>query len=703
MVTTVSASPPFPVARWIEAARRRWRDPAFADARRALEAACAVDAGLPRTPPKRRAGHYHDYFCPEHAVQLSFDPFHETGHACPVDGQRFLGEPFDTARLWLVNNRLSTAAFRFGLRAALEPGGPTAVADRARCWEILAGYLDAFPPVRAADGLSEYPGVIGFSGLDDSVWLVRISWAYGLLAAHLPAADQARFRFGILEPMTSNLLRIRCPPTWPQIDNIAVWNDAALVVTAAVLGDDAELDQALNGPLGLRDQLVQGVQSMGLWWEGSLSYHFYTLAATIWAVRALAAAGRSFADHEIVGRMFQAPLELALPDLSLPAMNDGWYDIGLLGRVGHDIPDAMAFYETANAWYGTPGAAEVVRRNAARRPRMSIELLLDGSGVVADERRPAPRPRETAERAAPSGLAVLSSAPPGSRRLATSRSVVILKAGHSGGGHGHPDQLAIQLYAAGVRMIDDLGTTGYGVALNDSWYRATASHNTFMLDGISQPLANGAVRTWEEGDDAVVAMGNVTWPVQPAESGEADPYAGVQAHRQVALTPSYVVDVLEVDAGRPRVIDWLLLPSGRLESRGMAPLATSLDLGAGYAHIEELRGIPAGATRVRWTIGAGSVLDVHYPPHGPGETVIAGTAPSNPPAARIGFLVRRRRASHARFVSVLAPSARGRRRVRTVSWANDHSPPGEYLLTVTTDRGSDAWELRGGLLHRRAG
>ena len=59
----------------------------------------------------------------------------------------------------------------------------------------------------------------------------------------------------------------------------------------------------------------------------------------------------------------------------------------------------------------------------------------------------------------------------------------------------HPDQLAIQLSGAGARLVPDLGTPGYGIALNDTWYRQTASHSTVLIDGRSAAAGNRTDRT----------------------------------------------------------------------------------------------------------------------------------------------------------------------------------------------------------------
>src|SRR5207249_8146531 len=136
----------------------------------------------------------------------------------------------------------------------------------------------------------------------------------------------------------------------------------------------------------------------GTWWEGSASYHFYTLAALLALVRSVEEPSgngggvggpgnsRSLRQHPKLRRMFLAPLRWAYPDLSLPAINDCWYHSSLAGDVGHGIPAAAPFYEVAAGWYGDPAFAAILAANygpgpsrpAGTSPRDSVEALLFG-------------------------------------------------------------------------------------------------------------------------------------------------------------------------------------------------------------------------------------------------------------------------------------------------------------------------------------
>ena len=162
----------------------------------------------------------------------------------------------------------------------------------------------------------------------------------------------------LFRPAARHIRRVRCR----EIHNVSNWNNAALVTLARVLEDDQLLEEALEGDLGLAAQLERGVTEEGLWWEVSLSYHYYSLDAIVRTLRILRAMGRSFDDGGVLRRMFLAPIVVALPDLKLPSVNDCWHFIGLEEKVGHGIPDADGFYETAYAWFRDPAFAWILRQ-----------------------------------------------------------------------------------------------------------------------------------------------------------------------------------------------------------------------------------------------------------------------------------------------------------------------------------------------------
>ena len=188
-----------------------------------------------------------------------------------------------------------------------------------------------------------------------------------------------------------------------------------------------------------------------------------------------------------------------------------------------------------------------------------------------------------------SGYAVLRS----DDRLAN-QSLLLLKYGPHGGSHGHPDKLAILLYAQGTPAALDLGSQGYGIDLHRRWYRQTVSHNTVLIAGQPQPPATGRLLHFGPPPGAgadhpnagavTIADATVSW-----SGTAAGAYAGVTMRRVVAWHAPYFIDCCVVRGPTPRRIDWLLHVRGELqELPGMewsAAPATELPCAPGWEHV----------------------------------------------------------------------------------------------------------------------
>ena len=656
---------------WSRDLRRRTSDPSFSAARKALDQRLAEYHRFLPQVPVRQAGYYHDFFCPEHAVQLIYDPRDPHHHVCPVDGAVHSGEPYDSAWRWSLNDMLSDAALKLAYRSHLAGGrGEQAQADRDLSGRILLTYAERYqhmepPPL---DHIN-HPGVVTWSGLDESVWLIRMCWAFALLEEMLPEGAADRLARQMFRPGAEHIRRIR----WPEIHNATNWNNAALATLALVLEDEDLLEVALGGDLGLEPQLTQGVSQDGIWWEGSLSYHYYMLDAVVWTLRILRASGRSFDDGGILKRMFLAPILISFPDLKLPAVNDCWYFIGLQQRVGHGIPEADGFYETAHGWFRDPVFAWVLQQNYENRPRSCFEALLDGAREIPSGEEPEWKSLHLEDL----GFAVLR----GQDR--ENGSHLIFKAGPDGGVHGHHDQLRIQLFANGSPWLPDLGTPGYGIELNDTWYQQTASHATALVDGLSQPLAEGKFNRYEADDRYTLCDASVSW--------EEGAYAGVEMRRILLWRDHYFVDLLQVRCPTVRDLDWVSQVRGKRtgEPVELSP-APPLTGDGGYAHVRLEGQVPETTNpRLRWRHQGGN-LDLYLL-----ETsgrMFLGSAPSNPASETLSTCIRRRTAADATFVSVFVPYGQNRPSpVRSAS--SRHGDDGSRNVIVATDRGVDEWTL----------
>lgn len=610
--------------------RRRVSQPAFAASVAALRRRTDDFLDQDLAVPERSAGFYHDYFCPEHAVELTFDPASPTVHRCPSDGHLFSGEPFDSAWLWFVNNRLSTMSLSLALRWRID-GEP---AHLLRAGEILTGYASRYGSYRPLKPREFGNGKATFQSLDEAVWLIPLARAYDLVRDSLSGSDRGEIEERLLIPAAEHILSQK----YNRIHNIENWHNTAIAAVGLLLGEERFVRIAIEEENGFHHQLAEGVRDDGLWWEGSSGYHFYALTPMIALARICSGRGLELWRHERFERMFRAPVDLLLPGLRLPANNDCWFFCSLAADVCHGVPPAAAFYEIAHSWYGDPAFAWVLAQNYRHIARDSLEALLYGRDEVA----PAPAPDLRSVNLEPTGCALLRSRGP-----LEEQDCLLLKYGPHGGGHGHPDKLGAFAFARGSDLSADLGTPGYGIELNDTWFRQTLSHNTVLVDGCSQPPAEGRLVRFESGERAFeVADAEV-------EFGEP-PWEGVSLRRVILWMPGYYLDFTRVRCGRERQVDLpCRMRGGAFEARGLEPCPNPPRLqGAGYEHVGEAQRFAApGMAELRWQQKAGSTA-LHLPGCG-GTEIILGEVPGNPAADRSAIVIQRRQARETAFLSVV--------------------------------------------------
>lgn len=594
----------------LERAQARCEAPAFAAAMQELHDEAAAALASPLRPVARNGGYYHAYFCPDHAAELIFEEHTPGQHACPVDGRVWSGQPFNDSWLWTANRRMAQRAYRLALLWRLE--GNRTHLDAAR--RILTEYAAIYPDVHS---LRNDPSVgkITFSALDESVWAIPIAWACHWI---WPGAvdDRGLLRTRLLEPAAKHIEAQRTP----RIHNYENWLNAALATLGTALGDEALVRTVIDDTYGLTDQLARGVLDDGHWYEGASSYHYYTLGAVLYLAQAREGLPGDPVGNPTMRRMFEAPLRIAYPDDHVPAINDCWYHSRVTDEVGHGIPNGPGFYEIAAGTYGAPEFEAVLGRAYRSMPRANVESLLYGPDEVSD----AVAPPLVESNEAASGFAVLRPDLP-----SDSPGELLLKYGPHGGGHGHADKLALSIYGGGRRWGADLGTPGYGIAINDSWYRHTLSHSTILLEGEAQPPATGEALRYRPvgGNDFGIADAQVHW--------EQGPYAAVYARRVVLARHGYFIVLTRLEAPVARRAHVVFHHEGEITGwpdgdEGAANLPDN----DSYAHLGEARGWPAaqGAT-VRLAVptdgGAPVALTAAFAPLS-GARLLTARSPGNP-------------------------------------------------------------------------
>lgn len=497
------------------------------------------------------------YACPADNVSLSFK---QGRHLCPK-----CGKAYDDAR-----TRLAYATSR---HYALD----SAVLTLAQAWHvsrreefareafrILGRYAELYPAWERHDrwGRTGFLAVIGgkryCQGLDEAVGVIKLAKAWDLLAQWPGAPAGAR------ERIERDFLRATIEAIYSHYalydgrNNHMTWFNAAAATVGAALGDAPMMNRALNGTKGLRAQFAGSVTAEGLWYEGTLSYHFYALEAVVATAQATAACGVDLTGEPAFRRMYLAPLELTWPNGRLPAFNDG--DPGSIGnRRGVYAFAAQRWQDPAFRLFADKG-----------------ELPVFPSAVYRD-----------------AGLAYL-------RRGAGDRAVTaILDYGTHGGHHGHPDKLNLLLYAFGREIFFDPGRLTYSCPEHTTWTRQSVAHNTVVIDRASQAPVDGLLLSFTNGEG---------WDAVVAEAANVYPHARLR--RALVLFDDALVDLFHVRATRRVTVDWLLhaLPPAT-PPEGFAAMPGPVFADAGYQHLTDLARRPeVRDLALDWPVGNGRAV-----------------------------------------------------------------------------------------------
>jgi len=468
--------------------------------------------------------------CELDGAVLDFDPWSPHRHRCSLCGALHEGELHYRAwitsyQLWLAERAVHAALFHV-LR------GDARHAELAR--DILGAYCERYLEYPNRDNVLG-PTRLFFSTYLESIWLLQICVAADLLAHAGDTATAERVRDRIVQP--SSLLIAEYDEG---LSNRQVWNNAALLASAAIQGDDTTFDRLMVGGSGLRAHLSHALLYDGTWYEGE-NYHQFALRGLWYGVVLAESRGHRLPQelHERFQRAFAAPFLSALPDFTMPSRKDSQYAV------------------TLRQWRLT----ELTELGFARRQEPVLASALVRCYEPGHEDRDTGRARSTAdvEQNAPSSS--LTRADLGWRALLYAlpelptvapiepRSVLLdaqgyavfrregdvyvgVDYGQSGGGHGHPDRLNVTLYQGSTRWLDDLGTGSY-VDPSLHWYRSTLAHNAPLVDGKSQPIRDGTLLAYDEREGLGWILAEFNLPDE-----------AVRLERTVVVAPDYLVDEL---------------------------------------------------------------------------------------------------------------------------------------------------------------
>lgn len=503
-----------------------------------------VDRGLakPIALPPRGGNWSHNYVCPEHGARLKqgkqIGPW-QWEHICPVGNHVLRGDPskgtldFDGNTISGIHEDYAQEIVNDGL--VYQVTGDAHYAAHAR--DILLAYAERYLTYPVHDNQGKpggRGGHVASQSLTEATWLISMVQGADLVWDTLSEADRSAIADKMLRPALEEIII----PQKYGIHNIQCRENSAIGLVGFLLNDPKLISLAIDDPkYGFHVQMEQGVEPGGFWLEGSTGYHFFAMDGMWQLMEAARNNGIDLYGPQFKS-LFDGPLSLAMPNLSLPNFNDSGIS---------PLREHSEIYELAVARYHDPAYAALIPKNRSSR----MALLFGATDVQGGK---VEVPIASRNLTGP-GYAILE------RGKDADATWLGLKYGPHGGGHGHPDKNSFILYARGDVVAPDVGTHAYGSPLHTGWDKTTLAHNTLVVDEKSQTPAQGKCLAFgsEKGVDYSVT--------------DAGPiYPGVHFIRTAAmLTPEVIVFIDQIEADAPHTFDlayhqvgtWDNLPEGQ--------------------------------------------------------------------------------------------------------------------------------------------
>ncbi len=480
--------------------------------------------------------------CKSDNTPLIFNPYDAENHVCPTCGMNYQDPPFHRAWQCYYHQWLSQMSIQLGLVYAVT--GDPAYAAAVR--QMLLDYVRKYPGYENNDNELGATKVFQSTYIE-SIWLSYLACGYDLTNGD-PCYSQADRNAIVKDLFLASAAVIRdYDEKW---NNRQAFNNSGMCAAALLAEDEELLQYVLRGEHGFIAHMERSVLCDGLWYEGD-NYHFATVPSMVNIAEMCLHNGidlyhTSFGGHSLED-MFLAPLKSLQPDGTFPSRKDSAYGSQIAQRwysglyeLAHARYDNEAFGRILKVMYGrslpededyinAAGLMDIFRSVPASRSDLDWRGFMTMTPDLG-KRDGVPVTRSVNMQG--TGLAVL--------RQQEGRHYLSLDYGDYGGGHGHPDRLAVTWFANGRRWLCDYGTGQYYFD-HLNWYRSTIGHNTLGVDGKQHEMVNGRCSIFGETPECSAARGEI--------SGLAP---GVNAARTVVLLSNGLfLDCYQAESDKP--------------------------------------------------------------------------------------------------------------------------------------------------------
>jgi oligo-alginate lyase len=539
--------------------------------------------------------------------------------------------------------------------------------------DVLEKYAILYPTLGAHPlSKNQAPGKLFHQALNEANWLVAVAIAYDCVYEFLQPAERARFETNVLRPM-ADWLSVAHAKEFDRIHNHGTWAAASVGMLGLVINDDAYVGRALKGTRGdgkggfLR-QLDLLFSPDGYYMEGPY-YIRYALMPFFYFAEALERVRPDVGIYAYRNRILEKGLysavQTAFPNGVFPPINDASRTMAITA------PEVVLAVDLTYDRYGA-------NSNLLGAAAIQDEVVLNRAGLkVAKAMAAATSPPQMSWPSVEftdgfdgkrGGLGILRTG------TGQNQTMLLMKYGVHGEGHGHFDKLHYILFDGGRAVIPDYGFSrwiniepkfgGRYLPENDSYAMQTIAHNTVVVDQTTQNRADfdEAEAMWAERHWFDARRPNL----QGMSAFARKYYPGVDMQRTMLLVRDerlrwpVVIDLYRLTSQQQHSYDLPTHFRGQLinttakyaaDTTARAPLGSNY----GYQHIwREAQGSVQGPLRLTWLEGNRYYTQISAT--AAGDEVIFGRTGAHDPNFNLiaePLMILRRRAGDNLFASVI--------------------------------------------------
>lgn len=477
-------------------------------------------------PPDARATWNLYYYCPEHGVKLTWNRYNDKEHCCPIDGKVFRGEPYDGSWWRWLNDLNSKACYELGLLWQLtqEPRYLEKVKD------ILLRYAIQYPHYEVHGNIPyNGPGKANAQTLCEANCHLNFARGYDFIRDDIQSFERDKIEKSLLREGAEFLIANRTH----QLHNHEIRINAAVGVIGLLLADERYINFALISDYGLHYQLNHGCIGEGMWFEGSIHYHYYALQSLLIYEKIAYKTPYSVGKNRNLLKMIKFPLDMIMSNGCFPRLNDC--------IAGQEQVIQSEVFEFGYREYPFEILHQALQYIYSFEERHNLEALLYG----VDQLKPVTELTCQSTHKRYAGYTC---------EFNQERNhFMLVKHAPFGGEHDHYDRLSIVICKNGKEIIPDLGTTGYGAELHYSYYKNSATHNTLTVDESNQPPNTPKVLYYEKNDSYTLLDIVADWNTPPPsvdshiiQQWDNEAYKGVIYRRTLIWFGDSILDLTNV-------------------------------------------------------------------------------------------------------------------------------------------------------------